>query len=239
MGRKKAVQSKVPIAQETIDGCVAKAVGEGDIVNFRFLFISYSPLRQESSEDIEALKYAYLVPGEVTDGAYDAALAVARTPEIQAHIHAQLDKDGPAQLPSALVLMLADNAVRLEKYSAAGQAYELLRVRRSMQEEFFRQADEALDGDDLARGVRGYRIAVGLDYDYAAFPEPLPSVANHQTEALLLHAVYPARPEDCFALQPAELHVNRALEYLLDREAAGRLASRSLEDRVAFLEAVV
>jgi len=239
MGRKKGTQVKSPVTQEMIDRCIAKAVSEGDIVNFRFLFFAYSPLRAASTEDISTSKYAYLVPDVDEDPRYEEALRLTSVPSIRAHIKAQLEWEGPAQLPSELVLLLGDNAVRLEKYSAAGQAYELLRVRRSMQEEFFRQGDEALDKDDVAGGVLGYRIGVGLDYDYAAFPEPLPSVANHQTEALLLHAVYPAEPGDALALQPTEGHVDRALEYLLDREAAGRLASRSLDARLAFLEVLI
>lgn len=242
MGRKKVVQRKSPVSQEMVDRCIAKTVFEGDIVNFRFLFFAYSPLREESTEDIDNVKYAYLVPQDDEGdegGRYQEALRLASEPAIREHIKEQLSSEGPAQLPWELICLLADNAVRLGKYSAAGQAYELLRIRRSMQEEFFRQGDEALDKDEVARGVLAYRIGVGLAYDYAAFPEPLPSVANHQTEALLLHAVYPTDPADALALQPTEKHVDLALEYLLDREAAGRLSSRPLEERLAFLDVLI
>jgi len=138
------------------------------------------------------------------------------------------------------VLPLADNAVRLGKYTAAAQAYELLRIRRHMQEEFLRQADQALDANDIPRAVRGYIIATGLEYDYAAFPEPLPAVPNFQARALLLHAEYPARPEDSLGLQPLESHVKIALGYLLlDPKTAARLDERSLEQRLDFLVELV
>ena len=67
---KTATASKAPVSQEIIDACLARTVAEGDIVNFRFLFISYSPLRADSSEDIEASKYTYLRPANTDSAAY-------------------------------------------------------------------------------------------------------------------------------------------------------------------------
>lgn len=239
MARRKTAP-KPPVDQETIEACLANVIAQGDIVNFRFLFLPYSPLRNDSTEDISTDKYAYLLPEDEDEPHYKEALGHVRQPQVRMHVNAQLEKKGPAQLPAELVLPLADNAARLGKYTSAAQAYELLRIRRHMQEEFLRQADQALDANDVPRAVRGYIIATGLEYDYAAFPEPLPAVPNFQARALLLHAEYPARPEDSLGLQPLESHVKIALGYLLiDPQAAARLDVRSLEQRLDFLVELV
>lgn len=232
--------AKRPVTQEIIDACFAKAVAEGDMVNFRFLFLPYSPLRAESTEDIQAAKYAYLRPTDTASVLYTNALDCVTSPEARAHIQAQLGKKGPAQYPSGPLILLADNAVRLGKFGAAAQAYELLRIRRRMREEFLEAADDALAQGDVQRAVHGYRVASGLDYDYAAFPEPLPQVPDFQARALALHADYPQRIEDCLALQPVEQHLRTALDYLLvDEELAARLDPHPLDLRVAFLKELV
>lgn len=146
---------------------------------------------------------------------YKNALDLVSSAEMRAHVKTQYEKKGPAQLPAPMLMMLADNAVRLGKYSAAAQAYELLRIRRRMREEYLDVADEALDAGDIKTGVRGYIIGAGLDYDYASFPEPLPLVPDYQTKALTLHADYPQRVEDSVALQAPEQHLRIALDYLL------------------------
>jgi len=235
-------KEKPPVSQETIDRAIAKTVAEGDIVNFRFLFFPYSPLRDSSTEDIHTPKYAYLLPekGEDQLPAYQAALEKAREPKVRDHVRAQLDKDGPAQLHAALVLMLADSAVRLGKFSAAAQAYELLRIRGKILEVLLEEADAALDAQGVDCAVRGYLVASGLQYNYGAFPEPLPAVPDYQTRALMLHAVYPRRAEDSVALRPVEEHARLALSYLLREDSlAGRLDERSLDLRVAFLAGLV
>ncbi len=239
MARKKE-KTKAPVEQQRIDQCLARAVAEGDIVDFRFLFLSYSPLRDDSPEDITAEKYTYLNPHGETDRRFSEALQAVQKPDVQEHVNAQLKKKGPAQLPASLVTLLGDNAVELGKYKAAAQAYELLRIRGRMQKAFLDQADEALDKDDIKTAVRGYRIAVGLDYDYAAFPEPMPAPPNYQSKAQILHAEYPRNPEDAMALQPPETHINIALGYLLlNPEVVGRLESRSFDQRLAFLVELV
>ncbi len=229
-------QQKAPVTDDMIAGCLARAVADGDIVNFRFLFISYSPLRQGSTEDITADKYAYLRPNDTDSRLFKDALALVNRPEIRSHARAQLEKNGPPQLPWQPLMLLADNAVRLGKHTAAAQAYELLRVRRRMQEEFLGLADAALDAGDIVRGVRGYIAGVGLDYDYAAFPEPLPSVLNYQESVLILHSEYPRTPEESLPLLPQEEHVRTALNFLLRNvEIAGRLEPRPLDLKVRFL----
>lgn len=239
MARTKEI-TKPPVDQQTIDHCLAKAVAEGDIVNFRFLFVSYSPLRDNSTEDIQTDKYAYLREGVENNPRFDAALKAVGEPATQQHVQAQLQKNGPAQLPADLVTLLADNAVALGKFKAAAQAYELLRIRARMQKAYLEQADEALSAGDMKKAVRGYRVAVGLDYDYAAFPEPMPGPPNYQSKAQILHAQYPSRPEEALALQPPEIHINVALGYLLlNPELAARLESRSQEERLAFLVELV
>ena len=232
--------AKKAASQEMIDGCFAKAVAEGDLVNFRFLFTPSSPLRAESSEDIHTPKYSYLRPSDTGGILYKNALDKVGAPSVRAHISAQLARKGPAQYPAELLVPLADNAVRLGKLGAAAQAYELLRIRRRMREEFLDGADFALAQGDIKTAVRGYLIGAGLDYDYAAFPEPLPQVADFQTRALGLHADYPQRPEDSLPLQAPEQHLRVALDYLLiDPELAARLEGRSIEVRVAFFKELV
>ena len=239
MAKKREVE-KTPVTSDIINKCLAKAVAEGDIVNLRFLFISYSPLRSYSSEDITADKYVYLVPESTEGELFHEALEQVKHPEVQEHVKKELDKKGPPQLPAPLVTLLADNAVRLGKYKAAAQAYELLRIRSRMQEAYLDAADAALVANDIATAVRGYRIAVGLDYDYAAFPEPMPTSPNYQSRAELLHADYPRRPEDAVALQAPETHVSIALGYLLlNPQIAARLEEQPLPLRLSFLAELV
>lgn len=226
---KRTQQQKPPVSQDMIDACLAGTVAEGDIVNFRFLFVPYSPLRDDSSEDIASDKYAYLRSADPSSPRYRAAMGLATSAEIRHWVRKQLEKQGPPQLPSELVVMLADNAVRLGKYTSAAQAYELLRIRRRMQEEFFVQADAALDANDIRQAVHGYIVGTGLAYDYAAFPEPLPAVPDFHNKALMLHAEYPRSMENCLALQAEETHLRTALSYLLlSPEAAARLQGRPL-----------
>ncbi len=240
MAARRRTAEDTPVPQEIVDRCLAFAVAEGDIVNFRFLFFPYSPLRHDSTEDIETPKYAYLHPVDEDCPRFREALARTSSVVMHDRVQKELDKKGPAQLPAELVLLLADNAVRLEKYTAASQAYELLRIRRRMMEEFFVQADKALDEGDLPRAVRGYRIATGLEYDYAAFPEPLPAVPNYQSQALMLHAEYPRQPEDSVALQLPDVHVKTAIAYLLlNAEAAARLEKRSLDTQLDFVAELI
>lgn len=236
------VKTKAPVDQDIIEKCLATTVARGDIVDFRFCFVPYSPLRDDSTEDIHSDKYDYLWPEEEDEASplYREALGAVKQFEVRNHVRAQLTRKGPAQLPYELVLLLADNAVRLGKYTSAAQAYELLRIRRRMQESFFEEADRALDDNDIPRAVHGYLVATGLAYDYAAFPEPQPVVPNFQTRALMLHAEYPRRPEDALALQAPEKHVQMGLAYLLlDAEAAARLEARPLDQRVDFIETLI
>lgn len=229
-------KTKTPVSQEDIDTCLARAISEGDIVDFRFLFFAFSPLREDSTEELFTDKYAHLLPEDDSGPHFKEARQAAATPAMHQFVRAQLEKKGPPQLPSELLLLLADNAVRLEKYTAAAQAYELLRIRRRMMEEFYEAADAALDKGDIAQAVRGYRTATGLAYDYAAFPEPMPAVPDYHTRALMLHAQYPRSAQDCVALQPLEPFLNVALRYLLlDASATGRLEARATKVQTAFL----
>lgn len=242
MARKRNDDSVQAIDEERAAQAIAKAVADGDFVNFRFLFSAFSPAREGSTERFETDKYAYLLPAEGAEGAaqYREALEKTREKATWDHILQELRANRPVQVPSELVLLLADNAVRERKYTCAAQAYELLRIRKTMQEEFAKQGDQALAANDIPKAVSGYLIATGLTYDYAAFPEPLPMVPNFQTKALMLHGQYPTRPEDCIALQEPDAHANTALEYLLyDPEAAARLRSLPLDIRLAFLKGMV
>ena len=240
-GAKRTRQEKV-VNPESAAKALAKAICDGDIVNFKMLFLPFSPARASSSERFEDEKYAYLLPRaeEENHPRFRDALALARESATWAHIQNQLESERPAQLPSSLLIPLGDNALRLGKYTSAAQAYELLRIRQRMQDAFFEAAERALDAGDIARAVRGYVIAAGLDYNYAAFPEPLPAVPNFHTAALMLHGEYPKKPEDCVALQEPEAFLRTAFGYLLhDTAAAARLESRSLGTRIAFLKALV
>jgi len=239
--KKSATQTKI-VDMDLAASALAKAVYDGDIVNFRLLFLPFSPIREDSSERLEDPKYAYLLPDEEMEEQreFRDLLAKVREAATWQHILAELEANRPAQLPSELVILVGDNAVYRGKYTSAAQAYELLRIRRRMQDEFFLQADEALDAGNLKRAVHGYLIATGLDYDYAAFPEPLPQVPDFQRSALMLHGVYPERPQDCLPLQEVETFSRTALSYLLlDTAAAARLESRPLKQRLAFLAELV
>jgi hypothetical protein len=109
-----------------------------------------------------------------------------------------------------------------------------------MQQEFLNQADAALDAGHVPKAVRGYLVATGLAYDYAAFPEPLPATPDFQTRALMLHGEYPRTPEDCIGLRDTKSLLQTALAYLLlDPEAAARLDARPTEVRLAFLRELV
>jgi hypothetical protein len=230
------------VDMDLVANALAKAVADGDIVNFRTLFESYSPAREESTETFSGAKYQYLLPDEEEQQtpAFANALREVRSPLIWQHIEQELKAKRRAQLPWQLVLMLGDNAVRRRKLPSAAQAYELLRIRPRMQALFFRQGDAWLDQGSLKGAVEGYVIGTGLDYDYAAFPEPLPRVLDFQKQALILHGEYPETPEDCIGLQEPEPFVRTALSYLLNSaEAAARLENRPIELRIAFLQELV
>lgn len=230
------------VDQEVVADALAKAVADGDLVNFRLLFQPFSPARAYSSEAFGDDKYAYLLPDaeQAESAPFKAARHAVRDVITWSHIQKELEAERPAQLPSNLVLHLADRALTLGKHNMAAQAYEMLRIRTQMQDEILRQADEAFDGGDLDRAVDGYLMAVGLDYDYAAFPEPLPKVLNFQQSALILHAQYPRDVRESVSLQDPPVFLRTALTYLLaSPETAQRLESRSLDQQVAFLEKLV
>jgi len=221
---------------------IAKAILDGDIVNFRLLFRPFSPARPDTTERFETEKYAYLLPDRESESRSDfqAALDLVRRPSTWAHIQKELEANRPAQLPSELLIPLGDNAIRAGKYTSAAQAYELLRIRRRMQEEYFRQAEQALDEGDIPKSVYGYRIATGMGYNYAAFPEPLPVVPEFQTRALMLHGDYPEDPMATIGMRAPDVFMRMALSYLLlDAEAGARLEERPMEVRVAFLKELV
>lgn len=236
---RQTVQEKV-VEQSVVDTCLACAVAEGDIVNFRFLFMPASPLRQSSPEEADAPKYAYLFPEDESCSRYQEALRLVQRSEIARYAQAQLAKKGPPQLPWELVMALADNAVRLGKYTAAAQAYELLRIRRRMQEMILGKADVFLQEGSIEAAVQGYLVASGLDYDYAAFPEPLPAVPNYQERALRLHGVYQNDPKNTLAKQPDEVLSKTALNYLLfNPEFSQRLDNLPEDCKSAFVALLV
>lgn len=215
----------------------AAAVASGDVVNFRLLLSSFSPGRLDSTERYEDAKYRYLQPTEALqkEQRYRDALALLESPAIRDHIERELAAKRPAQLPSEPLLMLADNAVRLGKYTSAAQAYETLRVRRGMQDVFYDEGTSALGANEVAKSVTAFRIAAALDYDYAGFPEPMPKVPDYQKRALIVHARYPARQEDSVPLMPESEQVNRVIEFLLnDAEAIARLREHPVDLRTKF-----
>ncbi len=221
---------------------LAKAVADGDLVNFTAIFMPASPAHEDSTENFNTDKYAYMLPDSEQEqqSQYKDALDLVRKPEIWTLIQQELDANRPAQLPYELVMLLADNALRLEKFTCASQAYEILRIRERMQQEFLAHGDKALDNRDMATAVRAYRTAIGLAYDYAAFPSPLPEVADYQARALVLHGDYPEKIEDCVGMKDTESFVQVALNFLLvDASIAARLAERSIELKLDFLKELV
>jgi len=227
---------KQPVTQDRVAWVLAHAVATGDFVNFKFIFAPFSPLRNDSTENLDSPKYAYLLPEDETDPLFRAALDAVSKPEILDHVMAQLNKKGPPQYPWQPLLQLADNAVRLGKFTMASQAYELLRIRRRVQEQYLELGDEAIRQGDIPRGVLAYQVACGLDYDYAAFPEPLPAVPNYQHTALILHGDFPETPEQSVPLRPETEFVRTGLVYLAgNAEIAGRLDAFDHEIRRAVL----
>ncbi len=240
--KKKNTQEKKIIDMDLGARALAKAVKDGDLVNFRVLFAPFSPLREDSSEILDSTKYRYLHPDEQEeqDPEFIKALEMIREEGTWNHILNELKENRPAQLPAALVMRLGDNAVRQGKYTMASQAYELLRIRAAMQNEFFRQGDVALDEGDIRRAVQAYIIATGLEYNYAAFPEPLPQVPDFQNRALILHGEYPENLEDTLPMQELKPFLQTAFTYLLlSPSAAARLANRPLSVQVDFLVELV
>lgn len=235
--KKKESEPKV-VDLELVAKALAKAIFAGDIVNFRLLFSAFSPARTETPEILDSDKYRYLLPddGEESEGLFEEALGAVKAPANWDHILGELVANRPAQLPSPLLLLLSDNAIRRAKYTSAAQALELMRTRRRTREEFFKVCDAALDKKDIKRAVIACLIGASLAYDYAAFPEPLPEVADFQTKALMIHGQYPLRVEDCVGLRSDEELVPTAIEYLLnDGEASARLADRPLDVRLDFV----
>ena len=86
------------VSQSVIDVCMANVVAEGDIVNFRFLFMPASPLRPSSPEDIHSPKYGYLFPEDESAQRYQNALRLVQRSEITRYIQKQLATDGAAAI---------------------------------------------------------------------------------------------------------------------------------------------
>ncbi len=243
MARKRpAVLAPIAADPKITAQALAKAVAEGDIVGFRLVFAPFSPARDSTSEDFSSGKYRNLLVDDELERTpeFAAALKIIEEKETWAHIQGELQASRPPCLPSGPLMVLADNALRLGKPTAAAQAYELLRIRERMQLEFLDEADRLLDAGEIERAAKGYDIASGLNYDYAGFPDPVPMGFDYQTRALILHGEYPRRPEDCVAALPAETFLSVALEYLLnDRDLAKRLVDQPLERKLAFLHALI
>lgn len=243
MSRKKPIAAP-PVAAdpETTATSLAKAVAEGDIVNFRMIFAPFSPARDYTSEDFASSKYQHLLADDEIAGTaeYTEALRAVKDDGTWNHIQSELSESRPPCLASGLLMLLADNALRRGKHSAAAQAYEMLRIREEMQSEFAAEANRLLEAGEIERAVKGFDIAAGLNYDYAGFPDPLPLVNDYQTRALMLHGEYPPRPQDCVAAMPAERFVEIAFNYLLnDRGLAKQLLEHTLENQLAFLYALI
>jgi hypothetical protein len=58
MARQSQTLQEKTVDKTMIEGALAKAVCNGDIVNFRLLFAPFSPGRSESTEAFETEKYA-------------------------------------------------------------------------------------------------------------------------------------------------------------------------------------
>jgi hypothetical protein len=233
---------RIDVPPDTIADALAKAVHDGDIVNLRLVFAPFSPARGIETERFGTPKYAYLLPDDDqrAEPGFTEARTLVKEPAVWEHVLGELDARRPPRLPHELVRAAGDQALRRGKYTYAAQAYEMLRIRQGMQDTCFAQADAALDAGQVNHAARGYLMATGLDYDYAAFPDPLPKVTDFQRRALMLHGVYPERPEDSLPLQPPEVLIRTALGYLLlSAEAATRLEERPLDQRVKLVRALV
>jgi hypothetical protein len=206
------------------------------------VFAPFSPARDYTSEDFGSIKYRHLLVDEAmaSTSAYKTALESVQNKSTWDHIQRELQESRPPCLPSDLLMQMADNAVRLGKYTAAAQGYEVLRIRERMQVSFADEADRLLTSGEIDLAVKGYDIAASLSYNYAGFPEPHPLGNDYQTRALMLHGEYPRHPEDCVAALPAERFLATAFEYLLnDRELSKRLIQHPLDVQVGFLNALI
>ena len=110
--------SKSDFAGKTVDPddialALAKAICDGDIVNFRLVFASFSPARRDSSQSFDMPKYSYLLPDDEMerDATFQKILTWVKHPDAMRQIQCELDANRPAQLPSDLLLPLADQAV--------------------------------------------------------------------------------------------------------------------------------
>lgn len=198
-----------------LGAALANAIAEGDYVNFRLIFAPASPFRLDSPEDATTPKYQYLFPENENSPRYQAAVRLVQSPPIKRYVKEQLQRSGPPRLPWQLLLALADNALCLGKFTLASQAYELLRIRRRMQDLFLEEADERLRADNLSGAVKGYLIGLGLQFDYGAFPEPLPAVPDYQERAPGLHTVYTGVTEDALGMQEDVSLCKSILGYLM------------------------
>jgi hypothetical protein len=230
------------VDMDQVAHAIAKTVADGDIVNFRGIFLSYSPARTSSPEALDTAKYNHFAGSEEFEQTdrFKQALALVQNKPIWDHITGELAANRPSQLPWEPLMLLADNAVRLGKYSSAGQAYEQLRMRRKMQELFFEQGLAFVSDSEIPKAVRAFRIGAGLGYDYAAFPEPLPNMPKHASRGLILHGTYPSQPEDCVALLNEEAHCVAIVQFVLDcDEASESIQAIPAEHRNAFLKELI
>ena len=227
---------------DDIAGAIAKAIVDGDIVNFRQIFAGLSPARPDTVESLSDDKYSYLLPSstERQHPEFQNALRAVQAPEMAKHIEGELTAKRPPRLPSELLMLLGDHAVAKGKYTSAAQAYELLRIRPSIQTRFLEAGRTALGEADAVRAVTAYLIGIGLDYDYAAFPEPMPLVLDFPRRALVLHAEAPRRPEDIIPFRDPEAFLRLGIEYLLGKsDQADEICEAPLATRVAVFAELV
>ena len=243
MARRRAKNLQpTPSDPSVIAEAIAKAVVDGDVVNFRQIFGGLSPARPDTVETLADPKYSYLLPSSTQKQTPDfqTALRAVRSPDTWKHIEGELAAKRPPQLPSELLLSLGDHAVAQGKYTSAAQAYEVLRVRKDIQSRFFEAGRAALGERDATRSVAAYLIGLGLGYDYAAFPEPMPMVPEFPRRALILHAEAPRRPEDVIPFREPEVFLRLAIEYLLgEPDHADEICEAPMETRVAFFAELV
>lgn len=234
--------AETAVDPQTIAMALAKAVADGDIVTFRAVFQPWSPARGSETERFGTPKYAYLEPTEEEQahGPFREALRAVEQTDTWAHIQAELSAERPPRLPAGLLLQLADRAVALGKFGSAAQTYELLRIRARMQALFIEEAGMALEQGKADRAARGWRIAAALEYDYAAFPEPLPKTPGWQKQALILHGDYPDSPEKSVPMLEIAPFLRTAFSYLLDStELAARIEPHPQESQAVLLDNLV
>ncbi len=118
-------------------------------------------------------------------------------------------------LSDQILANIAQNALRLKKFSFASKAYDELDEKEQVISNYMKEGGSLLEGDKIQQAAESYLIAAKLAYDYKQRFGP-----DFQQRGLQLHADCMNQPEKCItASTDIQNIIDEGIKYLLDNQA--------------------